>query len=211
MNFDRMRALLLEQAIRGELVPQLDSEGVVEQVGGVPEEVPFGIPSSWSWVQLEKLSCKRKTVEPSSLSLEAVELWSIPAYDEGTPKIVKPSDIGSSKKVIQVGDVLLAKIVPHIKRAWVVSETESQLMKLASTEWLVYNSERHFPIFLVLLFKSPYFRSKMMGSISGMGSLKRANPRALSKVWLPIPPLEEQQRIVAKVEELLKQVNALKM
>ena len=33
MNFDRMRALLLDQAIRGELFPQLVGEGVVAQIG----------------------------------------------------------------------------------------------------------------------------------------------------------------------------------
>ena len=41
MNFDRMRALVLEQAIQGKLVPQLESEPEVGQVGSAPNETPF--------------------------------------------------------------------------------------------------------------------------------------------------------------------------
>ena len=209
MNFDRMRELFLDQAIRGELVSQLAEEGVVEQIGAAPEEVPFKIPESWSWIRVEELAVKRKTIDPSTLTNDEIELWSIPAYDAGVAEKVSPGDIGSSKKVVQAGDVLLAKIVPHIERVWIVSESANSLMKLASTEWLVYASELFLPEFMGLLFRAPYFRTKMMESVSGMGSLKRANPRTLAKVWLPVPPIKEQERIVIKVETLLKQVNLL--
>lgn len=58
MNFDRMRALLLDQAIRGELVTQLAKEGEVDQIGAVPEQVPFAIPEKWKWVRLSDLVLK---------------------------------------------------------------------------------------------------------------------------------------------------------
>ena len=207
MNFDRMRELFLDQAIRGELVSQLAEEGVVEQIGAAPEEVPFKIPESWSWIRVEELAVKRKTIDPSTLTNDEIELWSIPAYDAGVAEKVSPGDIGSSKKVVQVGDVLLAKIVPHIKRVWVVSESANSLIKLASTEWLVYASELFLPEFMGLLFRAPYFRTKMMGSVSGMGSLKRANPRILAKVWLPVPPIKEQERIVTRLEDAFAEID----
>lgn len=207
MNFDRMRELFLDQAIRGELVSQLAEEGVVEQIGAAPEEVPFKIPESWSWIRVEELAVKRKTIDPSTLTNDEIELWSIPAFDAGVAEKVSPGDIGSSKKVVQVGDVLLAKIVPHIKRVWVVSESANSLIKLASTEWLVYASELFLPEFMGLLFRAPYFRTKMMGSVSGMGSLKRANPRILAKVWLPVPPIKEQERIVTRLEDAFAEID----
>ena len=52
MIFKRMREQILDKAIRGQLVPQLQEEGVVEQIGDAPSEVPFEIPRSWKWVQL---------------------------------------------------------------------------------------------------------------------------------------------------------------
>lgn len=56
MNFERMRALFLDQAIRGELVPQLVEEGTVDQIGVSPEEVPFEIPESWKWIRLDGMA-----------------------------------------------------------------------------------------------------------------------------------------------------------
>ena len=49
MNFDVLRQKILEKAIRGELVPQLESEPEVEQIGEAPEDVPFAIPEKWKW------------------------------------------------------------------------------------------------------------------------------------------------------------------
>ena len=126
------------EEIYGE-VAQLESEPEVNQIGESPEEPPFDIPNKWKWIQVKALEAKRKTVCPISLNNDKVELWSIPAYDEGRAQIVSPSAIGSSKKIVSIGDVLLAKIVPHIKRSWVVTENrpEAPLIKLASTEWLI--------------------------------------------------------------------------
>lgn len=205
MNFERLRELVLERAIRGELVPQNCDEDCVKE--GTSENVPFNVPASWGWVQLADLSVKRKTVDPMTLDEPSVELWSIPAYDSGAAQEICPKDIGSSKKIVLEGDVLLSKIVPHIKRAWVVTESGRNLPKLASTEWLVYGSGRLIPEFLALQFRSPYFRKKMLENISGMGSLKRANPSSLAKVFLPVPPLLEQVRIVEKIKEAFAEID----
>ena len=209
MNFDLLREVILERAIQGKLVPQLESEPDVVSTGTAPNNAPLDIPNKWKWVQIKSIEVKRKIIEPHSLVDDEVELWSIPSYDIGKAQVVPPSSIGSNKKIVFAGDVLLAKIVPHIKRAWVVSEenTSSPKTKLASTEWLIYRSAQFLPDFLVLLFKSPYFRSKMTESISGMGSLKRANPKAISKIWVPLPPKKEQARIISKVNDLLYNVN----
>lgn len=65
MNFERLRELVLERAIRGELVPQNCDEDCVKE--GTSEDVPFDVPASWGWVQLADLSVKRKTVDPMTI------------------------------------------------------------------------------------------------------------------------------------------------
>ena len=51
MNFDRMRALLLEQAIQGKLVPQLTTKPHrILQIKREQEPVPFSIPEQWIWI-----------------------------------------------------------------------------------------------------------------------------------------------------------------
>ena len=202
MNFDVLRQKILEKAIRGELVPQLESEPAVEQIGNAPEEVPFEIPKKWKWVQLKTIFAKRSTINPVDYGESKVELWSIPAFDKGKPEVVPARLIGSSKKVVVEGDVLLSKIVPHIKRAWVVSETNGH-EKLASTEWIVFHSNDFFPNFLTMALTEPHFHSSLMSTISGMGSLKRANPQKVGELYIPCPSLAEQRRVVARLNDLL--------
>ncbi len=205
MNFDILRQKILEKAIRGELVPQLESEPEVKQIGEAPEDVPFAIPEKWKWLPLNKFSEKRRTVSPNTITGE-VELWSIPAYDAGSPEKVNSKHIGSSKKEVVNGDVLLSKIVPNIKRAWIVKSDHPH--KLASTEWLTFSGKNILdPEFMRQVFLSPYFRGKMMDTISGMGSLKRANPRILQQTLIPVPHLQEQRRIVTKINQLFEQID----
>ena len=54
---EHFRNLMLDKAIKGLLVPQLDSEPEVEQVGPAPkpDEVPFELPPKWKWVQIGAL------------------------------------------------------------------------------------------------------------------------------------------------------------
>ena len=52
--FKPLRDKILELAITGKLVPQLDNEPAVEQIGPAPaeDEVPFALPEKWKWVRL---------------------------------------------------------------------------------------------------------------------------------------------------------------
>ena len=55
--FKPLRDKILELAITGKLVPQLDSEPAVEQIGPAPakDEEPFALPEKWKWVKLSSL------------------------------------------------------------------------------------------------------------------------------------------------------------
>ena len=54
MEFGPLRQHILQLAVSGQLVEQLDSEPAVEQVGPAPkpDEVPFELPPKWKWVQI---------------------------------------------------------------------------------------------------------------------------------------------------------------
>ena len=147
------------------------------------------------------LVAKRRTIDPSSLTEDNVQLLSIPAYDNNRAEIINPAEIGSSKKLVFANDLLVSKIVPHISRAWIVPS--APLPSLASTEWIVFSSEGFYPEYLRMIFVSGWFREKMLSTVSGMGSLKRANPSQVCKEFIPVPPLAEQRRIVARLNELL--------
>ncbi len=149
-----------------------------------------------------------KTVDPRSTPDELFELWSIPAFDAGSPELLRGSDIGSQKKVVAPGDVLLARIIPHIRRGWVVHPNLDDRRQIASTEWIVFSSDKVEPEFLRQLIVSDFFHASFMQTITGVGgSLARANPTAVGEIKVPLPPLEVQKQIVAEIEGYQKVID----
>ncbi len=135
------------------------------------------------------------SVDPAKAPTEEFELYSIPAFDTGKPEIAKGSEIGSSKKIVQTNDVLISRIVPHIRRSWVVG-VENQRRLIASGEWIVFRSAEFWPEYLRHYLLSDPFHLRFMQTVSGVGgSLLRARPAEVYKIRVPIPPIEEQKRI----------------
>ena len=149
-----------------------------------------------------------KTIDPRNTPDELFELWSIPAFDAGCPELLRGGEIGSQKKVVTSRDVLLSRIIPHIRRAWVVRENPDTRRQVASTEWIVFAGEEVVPAFLRQILVSNVFHRSFMQTITGVGgSLSRANPSAVADIKIPLPPLEEQRRIVDEIEGFQKVID----
>ena len=149
-----------------------------------------------------------KTIDPRNTPDEIFELWSIPAFDAGSPELLRGGEIGSQKKAVAPGDVLLSRIIPHIRRGWVVRENLAGRRQIASTEWIVFSSDEVVPGFLRQLLVSDFFHVSFMQTITGVGgSLSRANPAAVGEIQIPLPPLEVQKEIVAEIEGYQKVIN----
>lgn len=144
---------------------------------------------------------KGGSVNPLRFQDETFELYSIPSYDKQETEIIKGKDIGSTKQIVQCNDVMISKIVPHIRRAWVVNESKGY-RQIASGEWIVFRSEKIYPNYLRHLLISDFFNKKFMETVSGVGgSLLRARPAFVGKILIPLPPLEEQRRIASILDK----------
>ena len=143
----------------------------------------------------ELMATPQETVDPSLHPSEVFELFSIPAYDFKAPEVVEGSAIGSAKKCVEPGDVLLSRIVPHIRRAWVVPEASGH-RQIASGEWIVFRSKKFNASYLQHLLVSDVFHTQFMNTVAGVGgSLLRARPAFVAKIEIPLQPLPEQKRI----------------
>jgi type I restriction enzyme S subunit len=150
----------------------------------------------------------RSSVNPADYPGELFELLSIPAYDRRSAEIALGREIGSTKQAVQPGDVLLSKIVPHIRRAWVV-EPSAGSRQIASSEWIVFRSKKADARYLRHFLVSDGFHRQFMQTVSGVGgSLLRARPKYVAKIKIPLPPLEEQRRIAAILDKA-ESINSL--
>lgn len=153
---------------------------------------------SWDSIPLGDIALKRGgSVDPKKYPDEVFELHSIPAFDAGVPEITSGSEIGSSKKSVQPNDVMISRIVPHIRRAWVVGRSNGH-RQIASGEWIIFRDENIWPRYLRWVLVGDQFHAAFMRTVSGVGgSLLRARPAEVFKIQIPFPPLAEQKRIAA--------------
>ena len=150
----------------------------------------------WNMISTGDIALRKGgSVDPKKHQDEVFELYSIPAFDAGAPEVIAGSAIGSSKKAVQPNDVMISRIVPHIRRACVVGPANGH-RQIASGEWIIFRDERIWPQYLRWLLVGDVFHSAFMRTVSGVGgSLLRARPAEVFKIQIPVPPLAEQKRI----------------
>lgn len=209
-----LRGQILQEAIQGKLVPQLAEEGVVEQIGAAPEEVPFEIPESWKWVQLKSIG---QIIGGGTPKTSVADYWN------GDISWITPADLGKNtskwilkgaKSITQKGlDESSAKLMPegsiiYSSRAPIghIAIAAHELCtnqgcksfvpdaQFITTEWAYY----------MLIARTRDIQSRASGT-----TFKEISGKGVGETWVSLPPIAEQQRIVAKVEELLKQVDTL--
>lgn len=167
------------------------------------------LPRGWEWKALGDLGSEvRGSVKPAGN--ETYELYSVPTFPTGKPEVLKGSDIGSNKRPVEPGDLLLCKINPRINRVWIVGQALGVGPQLASTEYLVLRvRDPSLAGYLMWYLRSPAFREWIKLAVEGAtGSHTRAKSKPILEQLVPVAPIAERQRIVAAVEEYLSRLEA---
>lgn len=207
-----LRGQILQEAIQGKLVPQLAEEGVVEQIGVAPDEVPFEIPESWRWVTLASVGKTHTGTTPSTSKRE---------YFGSDIPFVKPGDIDHCLLTYREDGLStaaheVARLVPEKSLLMVciggsigkVAVCDREISFNQQINAIVCNEEWALPEYLFVIMRSPYFQDEVWRNATGTAT-PIINKSRWGKIWIPLPSTKEQVRIVAKVEDLMKQVDAL--
>lgn len=207
-----LRGQILQEAIQGKLVPQLAEEGVVEQIGVAPDEVPFEIPESWRWVTLASVGKTHTGTTPSTSKKE---------YFGSDIPFVKPGDIDHCLLTYREDGLStaaheVARLVPEKSLLMVciggsigkVAVCDREISFNQQINAIVCNEEWALPEYLFVIMRSPYFQDEVWRIATGTAT-PIINKSRWGKIWIPLPSTKEQVRIVAKVEDLMKQVDAL--
>ena len=194
---DKLRASLLQEAIQGKLVPQLESEPEVEQIGEAPEDVPFAIPEKWKWVLF---SDAVKVISSRPFQIKAKEVLEqglypvisqskeqIDGYSNDDKKLIPDSEL----PIIIFGDH--TRTLKYVDFRFVVGADGTKLLHVKTSSI----DPKYFYIAL----------QSMIGQTRQRGYSRHF--QFLKVLHIPIPPIEEQRRIVAKLNELLNSTSQL--
>lgn len=196
---------------RGKKKEELTLEEKLERALVPVEEQPYEVPENWCWTRLNSINqFKSESINPMNNADDLFELYSVPSSEVDYPEIVLGNEIGSTKQLVLKNDVLLCKINPRINRVWYVKKHTDNCL-IASSEWIVIRNEMLLPKYLMWCMRAKYFREYMLSNVSGVGgSLMRAQPKFVNMYPIPLPPLQEQQRIVEQIESLFAKLDEAK-
>lgn len=195
MNFDILRQRILEKAIQGKLVPQLESEPEVNQVGEPPENVSFSIPEKWKWIHFSEAI---ETVSTKLFQIKSKEV-----LDKGLYPVVS-----QSKEILDGYSDNKNKLIPESKLPIILFGDHTRVLKYIDYRFIVGADGTK-----LLRVKNPalypkyvYMALKWLINLTRERGYSR-HFQFIKCVYLPCPPLEEQQRIIEKTKQLFDQIN----
>ncbi|MDY6274668.1 MAG: restriction endonuclease subunit S [Succinivibrionaceae bacterium] len=231
-----MKKSILQQAIQGKLVEQRPEEGTGEKLyqqiqaekqklikaGKLKkekplleiseDEIPFEIPESWKWVRFGDVSSYAQRKEKVSAINISADMWSLDLEDieKDTGKITNhclacDRTISGDKVKFKTGNILYSKLRPYLKKVLVAPA--DGICSSEIVPFVMYgNIEPEYARYFLI---SP-FADGIVNSASYGVKMPRVSTDTMTSLCFPLPPLAEQKRIVAKIEELLPLCEKLK-
>ncbi len=147
--------------------------------------------------------------------IEAVILGEIPivakiGFDTGKIELREEGKTNTNMILIQPGDLVLSGI-NAAKGAIAIYGEEKEGPAAATIHYSSYivNKDRADILYLWYFMRSNFFRRILLNKLPG-GIKTEIKPKRLLPIGIPLPPLEEQKRIVAKIENLVGKVEEAK-
>jgi type I restriction enzyme S subunit len=201
-SINELRGLILTLATRGLLVKQILSEPR-PQFKSVTN--PRQIPGNWIWCELEAISQYggNGSVIPESIPKES---WILDLEDieKKTSKLLVRSfaadrKTSSNKTPFNAGDVLYGKLRPYLDKVLVADMSGFCTTEIVPIQPMVGLD----PNWLRICLKRPEFIKKVTDLSYGT-KMPRLGTNDAKKSVHPIPPFEEQRRVVERVVQLMQ-------
>ena len=183
-----------------------------------PEEVPYELPQGWEWVRLGDI-CSYiqrgkgpKYVDFSThrvISQKCVRWYGL---DLEPARYIDPASLDKYEPIrfLRVGDLLWNSTgTGTIGRACLVPQELEGVEIVADSHVTVVRSIEVRPVFLWRWIQSPTVQNEIEGSASGTTNQIELNTSTVINHLMPLPPLPEQHRIVARIDQLMARCDEL--
>lgn len=117
-------------------------------------------------------------------------------------------EVGGSYTYFANGDVLLAKITPCFENGkFGIAKNLKNGIGFGSSEYIVFRTNEYlFPEYLYYFLLRPQFKEEGAKRMKGAVGHKRVSKEFIEDCGIPIPPLPEQKRIVAILDEAFESI-----
>ena len=222
-----LRQAILNLAVQGKLVPQEPHDEPASELfnriqkgkkrtAGTEDlaTAQYEIPTNWKWCRLAELSQKIHYGYTASANPNLREVRLLRITDIQNNKVEWEAVPGCEIENEQVdqyllidGDILIARTGGTVGKSFLVKNVPVKAV-FASYLIRVQGSPELLDRYLKLFLESPVYWKQLEAGSRGTGQ-PNVNGQTLGNMAVPLPPLAEQQRIVARVDELLALCDAL--
>lgn len=209
-----LKEKILDSAIHGELVEN-DLTLPAVDVEETKDDVPFDIPNNWKWSHIE--NCVQ--INPRNKINDEMLVGFVPmtnilgGYES---KIVFESKkwkyVKKGYTHIKTDDVIVAKITPcfeNRKSAYIKDLPSGYGAGTTEIHVLRNINNKMYMKYLLWFVKTNYFIKDGRNHFTGTAGQQRISKQWLSKFLIPVPPLEQQKKIVEKIEECFELIEQL--
>lgn len=185
------------------------------EIINITDELPFEIPDTWAWSKLQDIFI----VNPKNQLDDNLEVSFIPmpCINDGfsgthTAETRKWKEIKKGFTHFREGDVVVAKITPCFENR--KSAIMSGLINgygAGTTELHVIRPYRNtiLPEYILSVMKSNYFIDLGKQTFSGAVGQQRFSKEFFTGFYFPIPPIEEQKRIISQIRCLFSKLDMI--
>ena len=178
----------------------------------IDDEIPFEIPNTWAWVRHNDLfEISGGSQPPKSKFKDTpqegyVRLFQIRDYGTAPQPIYIP--IETATKTTQKGDILLARYGASLGKVFFAQDGAYNVAMAKSIP--LFNKNDIYMNYLYLYYKSSIYQQTVLGH--ARSAQAGFNKEDLAEMLFPLPPLNEQHRIVERIkifESYLEQYTSL--
>lgn len=174
------------------------------------------VPNSWDVIQITEIAAINPThPDDPPNDNELASFVPMKKIEELTgrldPSEHKPwGEINSGYTRFQEGDVIVAKITPSMEngKAALAQNLKNGVAAGTTELHVIRPSERVLSKYLLYYVLQEGFRREAEANMTGTAGHMRVPSEFLESVEIPLPPLLEQERIVAKIEELFSKLES---
>ncbi|CAP44335.1 restriction endonuclease subunit S [Bordetella petrii] len=203
---------------------QLVKEGQIKKPKPLPpvaeEEKPYALPQGWEWARLGEITdiirgitfpASEKTKEPASGRIACLRTANVQKKIEWSDLLyIDRTFMSKNSQLVRQDDIVMSMANSRELVGKVAVVSEMPVNEATFGGFLgVLRTHKVAPLYVLHLLNTSYARSSLIDAASQTTNIANISLGKLNPFLVPVPPISEQHRIVAKIDELMARCDEL--